>query len=306
MGLAGIGVVLSRSNSTRKDLKMKNVEIQPGFQMSEQDLLEMIGQVQSTLEGVAKAEANKSQKLSKAEESSVGGEKSASPSGSPEASAAPGGEPSMGAPTAEPSAPEASAAPGGEPSAAPGPEAGPGPGAGEGQESGPSFEDLVALYTQLPDEAFEAHAAALQQAAQSRGGAGGQEPAPQGAPPAPTASPSPSAPPPALKSEAKVKELEAKLAKLEKSLGESNAAIEGLGKVVTMPVRKAVTGLTFDPFKKTEPVKKSLKEMTRSELHKALGDKSSDPMTKSEDRRLINDFYQGNVGRESLLELFTK
>jgi len=226
------------------------------------------------------------------------------PGGDPSA-APPGMDPSAGGPPpgADPSAAPAGPPPGADPSAAP-------PGA-EGQApAGPSFEELVSLYAALPPPDLEAHAAALQQAvAMKQGGAG----APPGAPPAgpPGASPSappagppgasPSAPPfgkqevathnPNIGLEAgggtpgKVetanpnigptkKSEEDLLARLVKSEENFKALGEVVEKILTIPQRKAVTGLTIIPMRKTETpapsAKKPFSDLTKAELHKAL------------------------------------
>jgi hypothetical protein len=237
---------------------------------------------------------------SSSEGSSSEGSEGGIPGGDPSAPP-PGMDPSAGGPPpgADPSAAPAGPPPGADPSAAP-------PGA-EGQApAGPSFEELVSLYAALPPPDLEAHAAALQQAvAMKQGGAGappGASPsAPPAGPPGAPPSPGPSAPPfgkqevathnpniglaagggtpgkvetanpnigPTKKSE------EDLLARLVKSEENFKALGEVVEKILTIPQRKAVTGLTIIPMAKKEtPVaqaKKPFNDLTKAELHKAL------------------------------------
>lgn len=266
--------------------------------MSEGDLLNLVKEVSATLQGIA----GDPTRLAKND-----------PEASPEASpSAPPGAPS-GAPAGEPSAPPM------DPSAPPGPPPSePGaPGAEGAPAAGPSFEELVTLYSQLPPEDFEAHAAAIQAAAQARSGAGGAGTppgaAPSAAPSAPPGAP-PSAPPggqPAFKSEDS-KALATALKTIEtltKSQAEQKQAIEALGKVVTMPQRRAVTGITFIPMQKTEEAaaaEKSFESMTKSELHDRLVKMTASDGLKKSERDLITDFYLGKVPRKDLAPIFKR
>src|SRR5258705_308804 len=125
----------------------------PDFNMSEADVLDLVKQVQVELAGIAKTEAEKATRLAKSVEGSKGEpEKSSAPAG--ESAPAPSAEPS--APAAEPFAPPAApVAPSADPSAPPAdPSAAP---ADAGAPAaGPSFEELVTLYSQLPPEGIHA------------------------------------------------------------------------------------------------------------------------------------------------------
>jgi hypothetical protein len=278
-----------------------------GFNMSEADVLSLVKEVSATLSSIA---ADPS-RLAKSDEGSA----SPKPEGSAPPSAEGNPDPSASASEPPPSAPPS--APTTDPSAAGGPPPGdagaPGPDAGA---AGPSFEELVTLYSQLPPEDFEAHAAAIQAAAQARSGGAGAPPAPPaGAPPmAPPGAP-PSAPPmappsaPAFKSEDSKKLTDAisTIEGLKKSLDEQRQVIEALGKVVTTPQRRAVTGVTFIPMQKTEESATSQKkfaDMSKSELHESLKTMTNTPDLKKSERDLITDFYLGKVERKSLAVLF--
>lgn len=283
-----------------------------GFNMSENEVLALVKEVSATLQGIAADPT----RLAKGENSSS---PEASASGSPMPEGSAGGPPSAppsappGAPAGDPSAPppgDPSAPPPGDPSA--GGEAGGG--------AGPSFEELVTLYSQLPPADFEAHAAALQAAAQARGGAGGQDPsAGGGAPPSaggmPPSAP-PSAPPgapagdPTFKSE-DARALKAALGTIEsmkKSLDEQSTAIKALGAVVTMPRRQAVTGVTFIPMQKTEAPagKKKFADMKKSEVFDAVKTMSAGADLKANERQLINDYVLGKAPMSDLAPLFDK
>jgi hypothetical protein len=273
---------------------------------------------------------------------------SASPEGSSSASA---GAPPPGAPPPEASAPppgpEASAAPppaGPEGSAPP-----PGPGA-EAAPAGPSQEELVSLYAALAQSApqdFEAHVAAIQQVMQ---GMGGGQPGPEGsAPPAPEGSAPPmgksvhegsspgphkeraegsgSSDPdssPVDKKEGSASASESSSSSVSKSeadalradLKKAQETIEQMGKAfeqyLTIPQRKAVTGLTIIPFpavKKSEgPAKKPFGEMTEAEVKVALKDVVASPKLSKADREYING-YMLNPGQfkvEGLEPIFNK
>lgn len=252
-----------------------------------------------------------------------------SPSASPSASA--GGEGSAGGPPG--GSPSASAGGEGSPSGAPPAEGAPGAGPGpEAPAAGPSFEELVQMYSALSPEDLQAHMAAIEQAAQAAAGAapgapgamppGGAPPAggpgampPGGAPSAPP-SPAPSAPsaPPAGappdpmlgKSEGTV------LAELKKTQADLAAVAEAVTALVTMPKRKAVNGLSIIPMQKSEaPVstKPSFEDLKKNpaalhvELRKMTLPDSG--MQKSE-RDIVTDFYCGRVNVDALAPLFKK
>lgn len=285
-----------------------------GFNMSDADLLTLVGQVQAELAAIAKSDADKATRLAKsdspsAEESTSASESpsasasaspsaSSSPSASPEASAsaAPEGSAPVGVPAEGPAPEQTSVAPPMDAPAAPehNPEA----------AQGPSFEELVSLYSSLPPEDFEAHASAIQQAAQMKSKTpAGPDAASAGAPPM-------APPPPAMKSEdPKVKEMEGKMAEMSKSMTEMTKVIEGLGKVITAPQRKAMTGFSFIPMQKSEEVKpeqKKFQDMSKGELFSALKEKSASPSLKKSERELINSYVLGNAKREELASLFSE
>jgi len=179
---------------------------------------------------------------------------------------------------------------------------------GEQAPMGPSMEELVTLYVALPPEDFEAHAAAMQQAmAMKQGG----KPGPEGMPPpgpsaAPSPAPSPSAPP-AFKSE-KVTELEANLKKTQEDLAALSSVFE---QVLTIPQRKAHTGIEYIKYpevKKTErPAKKPFADLTKSELHAACIEMTGpeSKLTKTE-REVITKFCIGTAKVEALEPIYNK
>lgn len=235
-------------------------------------------------------------------------------------SAGDAGDASMPPPGAEGSAPPGmdESAPPAAPSA--GPDGAPPPGA-DGGMTGIPMEELVGLYVNLPDQDFDAHMAAMQQAAIMRqGGTTGAPPA--GAPSAP---PSPSAPPMGKQEVAthnpniglaagggtpgKVETHNPNIGPTKKSedemgqrLSKAEEAVDVLVKVVdaltSTPVRKAQTGLTYIPYQgalqkteQTKPLKKSVSDMTRDELTKELMRVTSQPTLSKSDRDTINGFY---------------
>lgn len=298
------------------------------------------------------------------------GSSSSASSGAPEGSASamppPGGEGSSGSsgsegsasampPGADGGAPppgmDGSAPPPGMDGSAP-PGGAPPPGAppmgGEGAPpAGPTMEELVGLYMALPDQDFEVHAAAFQQAAaQRQGGALGP---PGGAPP-PGMSPSapPGSPPPMGKQEVKTATTTGPVMGLEpghdtpahvdtanpnigpkgtmsktdpytaaaqkseepgtvgERLAKAEEAVGALVKVVdvlTAPIRKAITGdtaLVRVPYQgklgKSEapvgtPLKKSIGDMTRDEVHEALKRVCATPKLTKAERAIVNEFY---------------
>jgi hypothetical protein len=322
-------------------------------QMSKSEILALAQEVSTSLKTIGAAELSR---LAKADPgappegsaSASGSEGSASASGSPEGSASAGGPP-PGAEGAPPSAPPGAegappaAPPGAEGSAPPpGDGSAPPPGA-EAAPTGPSFEELVSLYSALPPADLEAHAAAMQQAMQMKqgasaaGGPPGAPPAgPPGAPPSAPPSASPSAPPgappfgkqevathdpniglkpgggtpghvetanPNIPTSAKKSEENLDLASLAKS-------VEDLGKVVetmlTIPQRRATTGITYVPMAKAEPaavpLKKSVGEMSRAEVDAALKRVTATPKLTKAERDVVNDFYM-KPGSVSLADL---
>lgn len=299
-------------------------------------------------EGSSSSSSSSEASLGKGSIPAEGSSASSASSGSPEGSSgspgspgdlgdegsAPPGDLPPGGPegSAPPPGPEGSAPPpGAEGSAPPG---APPPGA-EGQApQGPSFEELVSLYAALPPPDLEAHAAAMQQVMSMKQGAGG----PPGAPPAGPPGASPSAPPgapPMGKQEVatadpniglkpgggtpgKVTTADPNIGPTKKSEGEEQLAkltknVEDLGKVLetilTVPQRKATTGLTVIPYQgnlqksQTEkPLKKSIGDMTRAEVHEALKVVTATPKLTKAERDVVNEFYM-NPGAVKLADL---
>ena len=85
---------------------------------------------------------------------------------------------------------------------------------------------------------------------------------------------------------------------LRQDLKKAQEQTEALGKVVesmlTMPQRKAVTGLTVIPFpvvKKSEaPAKKPFGDMTEAEVRAGLKEVTASPKLTKSDRDLINGY----------------
>ena len=232
---------------------------------------------------------------------SAGGPPVDAPPAGPEGSAPPA---DMGAPPAGPEG-MPPAGPEGIPPA--GPEGMPPAGPEGAAPAGPSMQELVSLYSALPPEDFEAHVAAIQQAMQMKQGAA---PGPEAGapPPGPSAAPSPSpGAPPAFKSE-KLEEVEAKLAKTQAELDAVAKAFEDM---LTIPQRKAHTGIQYIPYpevKKSEPgAKKEFRSLTKAELHKALVEMTGaeSKLTKNE-RNLINGYFSNTVKLEALEPLYIK
>lgn len=236
----------------------------------------------------------------------------------------PGGDPSAAPPAGDPSAAPAGPPPGADPSAGgppPGADPSAAPPGAEGQApAGPSFEELVSLYASLPPPDLEAHAAALQQAvAMKQGGAGG----PPGAPPAGPPGASPSAPPFGKQevathnpnigtggtqggSPGNVETANPNIGPTKKSEGEDKLAsltktVEDLGKVIetmlTVPQRKAQTGITYIPMRKSETqaapsAKKAFGDLTKAELQvvlKTVTDPRNGKLSKSE-RDVVTEY----------------
>jgi hypothetical protein len=136
--------------------------------------------------------------------------------------------------------------------------------------AGPSFEELVQMYSQLPPEDLQAHMAAIEQAAQSAGGAPGAMPPPS-APPSAGAMPPPSAPPsagPGMPPMGK-SERDDMLAELKKTQDQVAAVAEAVSAVLTMPKRKSMTGLNIIPYqggdlKKSETARASFEDLKKN------------------------------------------
>ena len=203
------------------------------------------------------------------------------------------------------------------------------------QEQGGEM-DLVQAYSQLDEQALQAHWEALKQVMmQHMGGgdsanAGPVQPPAEGAPPAAPpgmeqAPPSPGAPPmgppdaskamgpsgmpkppmPMMRSESPVKEealskAEAKIDSLEKQLEGLTGLIETM---LTRPQRKAVTSMA-EFVAKSEGDKASAPKLTKSEIRSKLDTASKKPDLKKSDQDLIVKYFlDGNVKLEEIQHL---
>lgn len=269
-----------------------------------------------------------------ASSASSGSEGSASAGGPPMDGAPPEGDGAMPPPGPDAaSAAPAGPPPGMDPSAgAPpaGPEGAPAPGAEGAAPAGPSFEELVSLYAALPPPDLEAHAAAMQQAMSMKQGASA---APGGAPPPAGASPSPAGGPPPMGKGETVETADPNIGlkpgtgtpahvetanpnigptkKNEADIADLKKTVEGIGQVLetilTAPTRKATTGITYIPMRKSEPavgvpLKKSAGEMTRDEVHAALTRVCGTPKLTKAERAVVDEYYL-NPGSVKLTDL---
>ena len=268
-----------------------------------------------------------------------GGEGSSPSASSSEGSSA-GGMPPPGGEGMPPPGAEGSAPPGGmEGAPPPGAEGMPPPGQEGAPPAGPSFEELVSLYSALPPPDLEAHAAAMQQAmSMKQGGGMGGPPGAEGSAP-PGGMPPPGGAPPMGKQEVKthnpniglepgggtpghVETANPNIGKSEGAVGDRLAkaeeTVEVLVKVVdalSAPMRKAQTGITYIPYqgdlKKSEPgapLKKSIGDMTRAEVHAALSRVCATPKLTKAERDVVNEFYltPGNVQLADLESIINK
>lgn len=173
------------------------------------------------------------------------------------------------------------------------------------------LEDLQAHYLACKEALVQAMAAQAPPAAPAAAPAMAAPAAPAAAAPAPVAppaaAPAPAVAPPAAPPEPAFKSEQAlKIETLEKSLKDQDEAINKLvgamTKVMSAPLRKSVTSLTEVIDQGTPKVE--LKNMTKSQLDKALMEKiSSGKLTKSE-TDLICDFDIGRAKIDALAPLF--
>lgn len=274
------------------------------FNMSEADLANLVDEVGKELATIAAAEANR---LAKSDDEA-----------SAEASAPAEDAPPASATASEPPPSDGSAAPAPDASAsAPAPDAGSAPAdaapaaeapaEGGDQAAGPTFEELVSLYKQLPPEDLQAHLKAIQTAmAGDQGGEAAPAPSADAQPPA-----GPSAAPlapeePALKSENEALKLQ--LAEMKKSMEDLNGIVSTLNDAVAKPKRQAMTGIVYLPMHKNEPevvATKQLADMTDAELKAELKKMTADSSLKKSERALINDFVLRHADRQTLAPLFT-
>ncbi len=176
--------------------------------------------------------------------------------------------------------------------------------------SGPSQAELVQMYAALPPEDLQMHIEAATQALQGQsGGAAGSPP-----PAAPSAPPmgAPSMPPPSAPPMGMGKSEPDYMAELKKTQDQVAAVAEAVAAIVTMPQRKAVTGLTFVPFQKSEAEVKSKRPSFESlrtnpkALHAELVKMTAqDSGLKKSDRDIITDFYMHRINVDELADLFT-
>jgi hypothetical protein len=265
------------------------------------------------------------------EASSAPAEESApaeAPAPAPEASAAP---------PAASASPEAPAAPPGD--AAP---MDPAQASGQPAAAAPGFvEALKAAYAQLAeqeggDEVLKSHWMALKEviaarmAASAPPAAPGADPmaaspapaAPAGADPmaaSAPAAPAPASPPMvssapvpppdmAMKSE---KALLEKLAKSEAQIAELQKTMEsvqrGFEVFTRKPVQTAIRGKDLTTLAKSEESPKvNVSELSKTELHKKLGEITKNPDMRKSERQLVNSYFAGTVKAEALQVLFEK
>lgn len=273
---------------------------------SEEEIAALVSEIAAGLNAIVKSEAANGTPLKKALPPPEGDDEGAEPSADPSASAGPPTDPSAGAP------------PGGDPgmpaddgAAAGGPPAEGAP--GEGGEAGgaPSVEQLVQLYSQLPDEQFEAHFMAIQQVAEQKQGGASPEAGAGAPPPAPAAGPSAGAPPPGGAPMAMSEADKAEMEGLKKSVKLLTDALET---VTNAPLRKSVTryenGIAYIPYQgavmapEGKSLKKSFKELTKAEVHEKLKEVTADPKLAKSDRELINGYYSRSVTLDKLEKFF--
>lgn len=279
------------------------------------------------------------QTINKGETSSSGGGMlptkmtKASPSAGDEGSPpSAGGSPSAdaGGPPMEGSA--SAGMPGeGDPSGAPPAEGAPPDAQAQAPAAGPSFEELVQMYSQLPPEDLQAHMMAIEQAAQgAAGGAPGGAPGmgappdagmppgggggmPPSAPPSPGMGAPPSAPPsPGMPPMGKSESYFA--AELKKTQDDLGKVTEALTAVLTMPKRKAINGLNIIPYqgdlKKSEPTARpdfATLKANPAALHAELKKMTMpDSELSKKERDLVTDFYCRRIGVDDLSVIFTE
>ena len=303
------------------------------FNLSKSELLSLVNEVKNSLQTISQTELAKANNDPLMPPNSPEG--SSSRSASPEGrSASPEGSSSGLEGSASPGTLEGD--PGAPPTDVPSVDSAGDPAAGDpaaGDQQVPTFEELVGLYSALPPQALEAHAAALQQAMAMRPGTNkGGPSAPPGGPSAPpmgkqevatcdpqiglkpgtgngkdveTANPNIG---PTNKSE---KDLAARLAKAERDLEAVGRVIET---ILTAPQRRAVTGLTFVPMRKTEEplktAKKPFGELTKSELHAVLvsaTDPQNSKLSKAE-RNVVTEYCLSplSVDMSSIEAIYSK
>ena len=270
---------------------------------SEEEIDALVSEIAAVLNAIAKSEAAKGTPLAKAAPPPSPEDEGSEPS--PEPSAEPSPEPSASA--GPPEGPPAEGVPADDGAAPPpgGPEGAPPEGGGA-----PSVEELVQLFSQLPDDQFENYFMAIQQVAEMKQGGGASPDAGAGAPP-PGPSAAPAGPPPGGAPMAMSEHDKAEIEGLKKSVKLLTDALET---VTNAPLRKSVTrfenGIAYIPYQdgvkvsEGKPLKKSLKELTKSEIHERLKEVTADPKLAKSDRELINGYYARSVGVDKLEKFF--
>lgn len=300
----------------------------PKYTIKDSELKSLLDEVEAELVPFLKSQ---SERLAKASDPDGDGDEDSSPAGEDSA----GGPP----PEASASAPEASASEPVPPSAegsaempeasaaAPGEAPGEAPGADPAMDQGPlDPESLKAEYAQLPPEELKMHYVAAKaalfelmgQGAGPDAGAGAPPGAGAGAPPPPMAPPGPeaSASAPALKAELKaspgnggdalkVKKSENdELEALKKSNAEMNDMLAVLAKAVESKLvveRKAVTGV--NAITKPADAPTDVSTLSKSEIAARINKHAMSPLTKNEDRDLINAYLCKEVSVEKIAHL---
>lgn len=169
------------------------------------------------------------------------------------------------------------------------------------------LEGLKAEYAQLPPEELKMHFLACKAAMMAlAGGMEASAPAPEASP----AAPAPAAPAmgAAMKSEVATVAAALKKSQADYELVSSDLAstkenmqilAEALEALVSSPVRKAVTGLSYVPRNGT--TEKS--SFTKEEATKILNARMRDPDLKKSDRQLVNQYMTGSKQIEDIQHL---
>jgi hypothetical protein len=285
---------------------MKNdFVVQPGFVTPGEDVMALVRDVSATINDIIRNESGKP--LAKSEEKSSPGSGGGmlpvkKGEGSESSSSSSSSELAKASPPVEESSSSSSSLSEGTPADAPPADA---PPADEGAAPGPSYQDLVQMYTEVgksnPQD-LQAHAAAIQEALQSLQ-----------APPAPSAPPVNSAPPSAGPAVAPMgKSEQFMLDELKKTQDQMGAIAETLRVIVSRPQRKAVNGISFIPYQKNEEpavAKLAFSELKKNAvaMHEELKRLTmpDSPLSKKE-RDLVNDFYCRRISVDALAPIFAE
>jgi hypothetical protein len=89
---------------------------------------------------------------------------------------------------------------------------------------------------------------------------------------------------------------------------------DALETVTNAPLRKSVTryenGIAYIPYQGAvvapdhKPLKKSMKELSKAEIHQKLIEVTADPTLAKSDRELINGYYSRSVALDKLEKFF--